>query len=131
MRPGSIGSPSFGLPAGRGPARIRTAGSTLFTPGARCQTTNTAAGRSRGRPVTTFSMAAMPPAEAPITTISRVAIATAVQASGLGFFHQQDHAVALLLVVAHQRRAGDAALDHLAAAVDGVEHHLLAVALAR
>src|SRR5437762_13289914 len=117
MRPGTIGSPSFGCIAGTGPALVSTLGSTLFTPGARCQTTKSAAGRSAGRPAASFSSACMPPAEAPITTMSFFAIPGALQASGrpvfplgVGLFHQEDHALALL-AGREERRAGHAALD--------------------
>src|SRR5690349_8979548 len=120
MRPRSIESPSAGQAAGSGPDLLRSVGRTLRTPGERCQTTNTAAGRSRGSPATRRSSAAMPPAEAPTTTISFVAIAGAMQAPrlppplGLQLFHEQDHALAALRG-RDERRAGDAALDRLAA----------------
>src|ERR1051325_2640069 len=138
MWPGRIGSPSAGCAAGSGPARPRIAGSTLFTPGARCQTMKTAAGRSAGRPATSFSSAAMPPAEGPTTTMSFVATPGAQQASrprrerrdglrsGAEFFHQQDGAVTPLRR-RDERRAGDVALDFPAAPVDRVEHDFLVV----
>src|SRR5689334_11395782 len=121
MRPGLTGSPSCGCTAGSGPALVSTAGSTLLTPGDRCHTMNSAAGRSAGRPATSFSSAPMPPAEAPITTMSFVAMPRAMQASlpGMapvacfattnlvgGLFHQQDRALALL-AGGDERRAGD------------------------
>src|SRR5437764_13636867 len=81
MRPGSIGSPSCGLQAGSGPARVSTIGSTLFTPGARCHTTKIDAGSPRGRPATNCSSAVIPPADAPTTTMSFFAILPAVQLS--------------------------------------------------
>src|SRR5438067_164207 len=135
MRPGMMASPSSACAAGSRPARDSTVGSMLLTPGARCQTTNTAAGRSAGRPATSRSSAPMPPAEAPITTMSFVAIPCAMQASrpersGCDLFHQQDDAFALL-VGQHERRAGDAALDFPAAPVDGIEQRFLVLGLAR
>src|SRR5438477_2685618 len=81
MRPGSIGSPSFGLHAGSGPARVSSVGRTLFTPGARCHTTNSDAGSPRGRRATSCSSAPIPPAEAPTTTMSFFAIRAALQLS--------------------------------------------------
>src|SRR5437762_5591677 len=150
MRPFSMRSPSSGLNAGSGPALLSTEGRTLFRPGARCHTTNNAAGRSAGRRLTSFCSASMPPAEAPITTMSLRAIPGPKQAldrefgdgaltpklrvagvrapspnSLLGLVHHQDHAFAPLS--GQQRGAGDAAADRLAAAVDGVEHQLLVV----
>src|SRR3954466_13106071 len=123
MRPGWIGSPSLGCCAGRGPLRVSTSGSTLLTPGDMCQTTNTAAGNASGSAATSFCNASMPPAEAPTTTTSFFAIPAVKQLACL--LHQQDHALALLF--AHdQRRAGDAAADLLAAAVDRIERHFLA-----
>src|SRR5438093_211063 len=76
-----------------------------------------------------------PPADAPITTMSFVAMGGAMQAtrlrpSGLELFHEEDHALALLRR-RDQRRAGDAALDLLAAPVHRVEHDLLVLAVAR
>src|SRR5437867_8510323 len=130
MRPGSIGSPSFGLQAGSGPARASSIGSTLFTPGARCQTTNSDAGSPRGRPATSCSSAAMPPAEAPTTTMSFFAIPAAVQLSRLGeLVDQENHAFALLRC-GLERRAGDLAADLLAAPVDGIERGFLVIHLA-
>src|SRR5690349_23384635 len=105
----------------------------------------TAAGKSAGRPATSFSSAPMPPAEAPITTMSFVAMPRAMQASlpGMapvacfattnlvgGLFHQQDRALALL-AGGDERRAGDAAADLLAAAVDRVEQDFHVVLVPR
>src|SRR5438132_12287099 len=131
MRPGSIGSPSCGLQAGSGPARVSTIGSTLVTPGARCHTTKSAAGSPRGRPATSCSSAAIPPAEAPTTTISFFAIQSAVQLSSLGeLVDQENHAFAFLCC-REQRGAGDLAADFLAAAVDGIERDFLVIGLAQ
>src|SRR5438094_5513293 len=131
MRPASIGSPSCGLQAGSGPARVSTIGSTLFTPGARCHTTKSEAGSPRGRPATSCSSAAIPPAEAPTTTISFFAILPAVQLSSLGqFVDQENHAFALLRG-GQERGAGDLAADFLAAAVDGIERDFLVIDLAQ
>src|SRR5256885_16798229 len=112
MRPCSIESPSLGGAAGSGPAFDSTVGNTLRTPGERCQTTNTAAGRSGGNVDTSVSSAAMPPAEAPTTTMSLVATPARMQATrprpaplpvaraatrvalGGDLFHEQDRAVA-------------------------------------
>src|SRR5438552_6969224 len=129
MRPGSIGSPSFGLHAGSGPARASSVGRTLFTPGARCHTTNSAAGSPRGRPATSCSSAAIPPAEAPTTTMSFFAIPAALQLSRLGeLVDQENHALALLGRRV-ERRARDLAADLLAAPVDDDELDLLVIDL--
>src|SRR5436190_7351573 len=122
--------------AGSPPTRFSNWGSTLFTPGARCHTTNTAAGKSRGRPRASASIAPMPPAEAPTTTMSFLAIQGPLQASGphvrtalLRFFHQDDGAFALL-ARRDERRAGDVAPDFLAAPVHRVERDLPVLGLA-
>src|ERR1043165_116851 len=70
MRPASMRSPSRACSARKGPLLCRTAGRMLFSPGERCQTTKTEAGRAGGKRPTTFWSASMPPAEAPITTMS-------------------------------------------------------------
>src|SRR5947207_1530933 len=111
MRPGSIGSPSFGLHAGSGPARVSSIGSTLFTPGARCHTTNSDAGNPRGRPATSCSSAPIPPAEAPTTTMSFFAIPAALQLSRLKPKSGTDHVYLTRRGLALQRASGFAALD--------------------
>src|SRR5262245_18081835 len=134
MRLGSMRSPSAGLTAGSGPFFDSREGSTLLTPGERCQTTNSEPGKSAGRPATSCCRASMPPADAPTTTLSFLAMARrckerARSGSLLDLVHHQDHAVALFRR-RDERRAGDAAADLLAAAVDRVEHRLLGVGLA-
>src|SRR3989442_14539817 len=124
MRPGSIGSPSFGLHAGSGPARASSVGRTLFPPGARCHTTNSEAGSPRGSPATSCSSAAIPPAEAPTTTMSFFAIPAVLQLSrprpksGTDhvFFHSTDrheevHLCLSVPLLALRRSPGIAALD--------------------
>ncbi len=70
MRLGSIGSPSPGCAAPRGPTRLRMRGSTLGAPCGKCTTTNTDARRLGGRSLTTRVSASTPPEEAPMTTMS-------------------------------------------------------------
>src|SRR5438270_1901905 len=97
MRPRSIGSPSLGCAAGSGPVRASTEGSTLFRPGERCHPMKIAAGRSAGSVVTSRCSASMPPAEAPTTTMSLVAMNDGEQLMFLGRLpHDHDRALALL-----------------------------------
>src|SRR5918995_3148659 len=120
-------SPSSGISAGMPPALVRTEGRMVLAPGERCQTTKRLAGRSRGSREASLCSASMPPAEAPITTMSFLAIPSGKQV--LDLLHEQDDAVAPL-ICREERRAGDAALDLLAAPVHGIEQHLLARLLA-
>src|SRR5581483_95502 len=71
MRVGSIRSRSRARRAGSGPARSSSVESELWASTGRWSTTNSAAGRSPGRPPTRLRSASTPPAEAPMTTISR------------------------------------------------------------
>src|SRR5262245_42814998 len=72
MRPSAMASPSRACNAGNGPARERICGRTLVPSSGRWVATKIDAARSAGSPPTSFSSAATPPAEAPITTISWV-----------------------------------------------------------
>src|SRR3954466_8374651 len=126
-------SPSAGWCAGSGPERVKISGRTLRMPGETCQTTKTAAGKPAGSAATMCCSASRPPAEAPMTTMSRFAMGKAKQTADLRcsplaeLVHDQDHALALL-PAGDERRAGDAALDHLAAAVHRVDRHVLLLA---
>src|SRR4051794_35170024 len=74
MRPYCSGSRSVGWAAGRRPARVRISGSMLL-PREMCTTTKTEARISRGSSATSRLRASTPPADAPITTTSCLAIA--------------------------------------------------------
>ena len=70
MRPFCTESPSSGCTASNGPARSRMLGSMPCDPSPKCTATNTAAGKSAGKPLTSLLSASKPPAEAPIATMS-------------------------------------------------------------
>src|SRR5262245_8290234 len=71
MRPWRICSPSTANSAGSSPARLNSSGRTLGASGALWTAMKTAAGSACGIPCTNSSRAGTPPAEAPITTMSR------------------------------------------------------------
>src|SRR3954462_5098182 len=73
MRPYCSGSPSVGCAAGRRPARVRISGSML-RPREMCSTIRIEARMSRGNSATIRLIASTPPAEAPITITSCLAI---------------------------------------------------------
>src|SRR5438128_1653023 len=71
MRPRWRGSPSAPCAAGRRPARLRIWGISPGLSGGTWMTTRRVAGRSAGSPPTISRRASTPPAEVPITTMSR------------------------------------------------------------
>src|SRR5262245_14346058 len=71
MRPGAMVSLWRALAACSGPARVRISGMAPVLCGDRCSTTNREPGKSSGRPPTSRCNPATPPAEAPITKMSR------------------------------------------------------------
>src|SRR3954464_12831890 len=139
----SMRSPSLGGPARNGPLLLSTEGRMVLSPGERCHTMNTAAGRSAGKRLTTFCSASMPPAEAPMTTMSlRAMQVPSKQSTGrrpawrgaplcvrLGHFvHRQDDAFALARG-RQERRAHYGAADALAAAVGRLHGHFARIGL--
>jgi len=79
MCPVRIGAPSTAFAAGRGPARLRKSGRMPKLRSETCRVINTAAGNLAGSVPTSFWSASKPPAEAPITMMSRAAILTQMQ----------------------------------------------------
>src|SRR3954451_14176493 len=73
MRLYCSGSPSVGCAAGRRPARVRISGSML-RPREMCRTTRMEARMSRGNSATMRLIASTPPADAPMTMTSCLAI---------------------------------------------------------
>src|ERR1041384_176191 len=83
MCPWRIRSPSSACLAGSVPMRDSILGSRLVAYAGKCTVTNTAAGRSAGRCRTTVETASTPPADAPITMMSRIgAPLSAAECSG-------------------------------------------------
>src|SRR5262245_46856438 len=116
-------SPSPGCTAGSDPERASTEGRMLDRPGERCHTTKREAGRSSGRRATSFCSASMPPAEAPMTTMSLLAIALEVCPALRAFQplasldhparHSFDYLLGCLEVLAHRFDAHAGGAQHL------------------